>query len=65
MAESCATCKRRLALQRLDYSKGGCEHTDMEGYICLAFAGEGVASWMVGIDANSEQCEVYEPKEDN
>lgn len=62
MKECCATCKRNLKIEKLDYSEGGCKHSHPEGFICLAFAYEGVASWMVGSDPENEMCEVYAPK---
>lgn len=64
MKECCANCRRRYKLTRFDYSHGGCEHTDMDGYICMAFADEGEAVWMVGLNAETGLCEVFEPKEE-
>ena len=63
MPENCATCRRCYRLEKLDYSKDGCEHTTMDGYVCMAFADEGLACWMVGEDMDSGMCECYEPKE--
>lgn len=62
MPENCATCRRCYRLEKLDYSNG-CEHTTMDGYVCMAFADEGLAFWMVGEDIDSGMCECYEPKE--
>ena len=64
MKECCGTCKLRFKLDKSDYSKGGCVHTDMEGYICMAFANEGIAEWMVGLEEEHEMCECYQPKEE-
>ena len=64
MKECCANCRRRYKLTRFDYSNGGCEHTDMDGYICMAFADESEAVWMVGLNAETGLCEVFEPKEE-
>ena len=61
--ENCKTCNKHLDLVKLDYSKGGCEHTDQEGFICLAFASEGTACWMVGQDENTGFCECYTRKQ--
>jgi hypothetical protein len=55
----CVTCKNRFDLSRYDYSHGGCEHTDMDGFICMAFADEHTAIWMVGISEDTEGCECY------
>lgn len=60
--DCCATCKRRLALNKFDYSEDGCTHSEPEGFACLAFASEGVVVWMVGTDEAAGMCECYEPK---
>lgn len=64
MKECCANCRRRYKLTRFDYSHGGCEHTDMDGYICMAFADERQAVWMVGLNAEKALCELFEPKKE-
>ena len=56
--ECCDTCKLRYEIQRWDYSHGGCEHTNPEGHVCMAFRSEGIAVWMVG---NTGMCEAYTP----
>lgn len=63
MMECCNTCKRKMRLEKLDYSQGGCKHTDMEGFACLALASEGVISWMVGLRGDG-MCEEYVPMEE-
>ena len=55
----CNNCKYKLSIEKLDYSKGGCIHTKMDGFICLAFADEGVANWMLGICPESGMCECF------
>jgi len=62
--ESCKNCKRRYRLRKNDYSQGGCEHSDMEGYVCMCLSREGIAEWMVGLNDEDEICECYSPKED-
>jgi len=62
--ECCDTCKYKLHLVRFDYSHGGCEHTDMDGYVCMAFASEGEAVWMIGNCPSIGQCEMWTPKGD-
>ncbi len=57
--ECCANCLHRLKLEKLDYSKQGCEHTDMDGFVCLAFEKNGIAEWMVGLDDEHNMCELY------
>lgn len=64
MKESCANCRRRYKLTKFDYSHGGCEHTDMEGFICMAFASEGEAIWSIGLHENFALCEEYVPREE-
>ena len=56
----CNNCKYKKRLTKYDYSQGGCKHTEMEGYACLApdFVCEGDAIWMVGLDETS-QCECW------
>lgn len=58
--ERCESCKHRYALKEYEYSKFGCADTDMPGYICMAFADEGIAIWMVGSSGNG--CECFSPK---
>ena len=54
---SCANCKLCLDLEILDYSKGGCKHTDVpEEFICLAFMDEGKACLMRGLSRDGK-CE--------
>ena len=63
MKECCANCNRRYKLTKFDYSHGGCEHTNMEGYICMAFADEKQAVWMVGSRENFDVCECFMAEE--
>ena len=62
MDECCANCKLRYDLQQYDYSNGGCVHTVMDGYICMAFNDEGIAVWMIGEDAKTGMCERFKMK---
>ena len=59
MKECCSNCKYCLKLKKSDYSKGGCEHSDMDGFTCLAFASEEVAQWMIGINPDVGHCEAF------
>jgi len=61
MNESCINCKLRYELKKSDYSQGGCIHSNMPGFICMAFADEGIAEWMYGLD-NDGKCECFMPK---
>ena len=65
MTECCATCANRYDLERLDYSKGGCKHEKMDGYICMAFADEGQAMWIIGTYPLEEICECYKARREN
>ena len=60
MNECCENCKHMLSLEELDYRDGGCKHTEMDGFVCLGFADEGLACWMRGIDMKTEICEAYD-----
>lgn len=60
--ECCLNCRYRYMLTKFDYSQGGCEHTAMEGYVCMAFADDGQAVWMAGIDPRSNKCAAYEQR---
>lgn len=63
LRECCDTCRHCYNLEKADYSKGGCVHTDIDGWCCMAFADEGLAVWMTGQDRDKAQCEDYTPKE--
>ena len=62
---ACSNCRYHMTLKKYDYSKGGCRHTDMEGFACMAFAFEGDVIWMVGGDPDNDMCEGWKPKETN
>ena len=62
MDENCRNCRHRLEITKLDYSQGGCKHTDMEGFVCTGLAYEGTAYWMVGLEPEKEMCEMWEGK---
>lgn len=62
--ECCANCRRRYKLVKFDYSHGGCIHTDMDGYVCMAFSDEKEAIWMVGNHEKLNMCECYVPTKD-
>lgn len=51
---NCRNCANRYDLVQFDYTKGGCKHTKMDGFICMAFADERKAIWMVGADYGCE-----------
>ena len=59
--ECCATCTLKYRIEKMDYSKGGCEHSDPDGFICMAFSSEGLACWIVGNDPKQGMCECYCP----
>lgn len=62
MEESCETCARRYRLRKSVYSRSGCETTDVDGYICMCFANDGVALWMTGTIEEYGVCEAYQPR---
>lgn len=59
MKECCENCRNRYKLVKFDYSKRGCQNTDMDGYICMAFAKEKQAIWMIGLQEQNGLCECY------
>lgn len=63
MKECCATCRRQYKLIKFDYSQGSCKHTDMDGYVCMAFADQKQAVWMVGSHEQFDLCKCYLSKE--
>lgn len=62
MEECCKTCGHNLKLTRFDYTDTGCKHTEMEGFICTAFAFEGDAIWMMGLNQEKDLCECFYPR---
>jgi len=64
--ECCNTCIHKLMLEQWDYSKirtDGKWKKLQKGFVCDAFADEGVAVWMLGLDGEG-QCECWESKDD-
>ena len=58
----CARCRYHYPLVKFDYAKGGCEHTDIDGFACLMdISTNGAVIQMVGIDASREFCECFIP----
>ena len=64
MTDGCYNCRFRLELEKWDYRGKGCEHTQMDGFVCLAMADEGVANWMVGLDKDNGKCECWMKREE-
>ena len=58
----CTNCRLKLRLEKWDYSKRGVPKQEQEGYVCLAFANEGLAAQLVGIDPEDGGCEVFVSK---
>ena len=61
--ECCDTCRYKLRLVQYNYSHGGCNHTDMAGYVCMAPEYENEAIWMIGTNPAIGMCECYESKD--
>ena len=58
----CRTCEYRLDGVKSDHTLLGSVidfDSDMDGFICLALAYEGVAYWMLGVDEENGICEMY------
>lgn len=65
MSACCRTCKLRLDGVKSDHTLLGSGidiDSDMDGFICLALAYEGVAYWMLGVDEDIGMCEMYEER---
>ena len=65
MSECCRTCKCRLDGVKSDHTLLGSGidiDSDMDGFICLALACEGIAYWMLGVDEESGICEMYKER---
>ncbi len=62
MKECCSNCKHKMTLTKYDYSHGGCEHTEYEGFACTAFASEGDIIHMVGSNPDKGSCEMFMEK---
>ena len=56
-------CEYRMRAVHYDYSDKGCQHSDMDGFICIAFANEGVSVWMTGLPGDGYYCEMYAKRE--
>jgi hypothetical protein len=48
-----------MDIKKSDYSNGGCEHSEVDGYACLALLHEGVVEWMYGTDKDIGLCECW------
>ena len=62
MQECCETCRNNLQLERWDYTKPNVPKEEMDGYVCLAFASEGLAVQMIGSDPETGRCEMFSQK---
>lgn len=58
--ECCATCRHAYALEEWDFSGKGCAHRSLGGYVCMGFADERKAVWVVGMDSTEWHCEAYD-----
>lgn len=63
LKECCRNCAYFYKLKQSNYSNGGCTHKAMDGFICMAFADEGIAEWMVGTSENG-MCECFSERKD-
>ena len=58
----CNDCRYNLKLEKYDYLHGGCQHSDYDGFACMAFASEGTAVHMVGSNPETKYCECWMPR---
>ena len=65
MKECCNTCARQYKAHKTDFTKLRITEpidSEIDGYICMAFADERIAVLIVGNDPDSAFCEVYTPR---
>lgn len=65
MSACCRTCESHLDGVKSDHTLLGSGidiDSDMDGFICLALAYEGVAYWMLGVDEERGICEMYKER---
>ena len=64
MKECCTNCKNRFDAHKTDFTKLKTDEpidSILDGFICMAFANERVAVWMIGTDEQNGICEMYSP----
>lgn len=65
MKECCANCKLMFKAHKTDFRKLKTDEPidyELEGFICMGLGHERVATWMVGLDAETGLCEMFSPK---
>ena len=65
MKECCKTCRKRLDLEKWDYTdvaNNGVPKTKYDGFVCFAFASEGLAMHSVGGNEEEDMCKMYSEK---
>lgn len=68
MKASCEHCALCYEAHKTDYTKVGTgEEIDsvIDGYICMAFARERIATLMVGLDPTKGMCEMWTERKGN
>ena len=69
MKECCDNCSLCFKLEKWDYSKMKTSRTanewitEQKGYICMLFADDRKALWLVGSDPKEELCECFTRRE--
>lgn len=66
MKECCANCKLMFKAHKTDFNKLDVLEpidSELEGFICMGLGYERVATWIVGLDADTGLCEEFIPKE--
>ena len=61
----CWNCANRKWIERWDYTDvkhQGVPKIAEEGFACLGFADEGIVAKMVGLNENTEYCEMWKEK---
>ena len=63
----CWTCAHRKWIERWDYTdvrKQGVPKTAEEGFACLGLVHEGIVIKMIGLNEDTEYCEMWEERKD-
>lgn len=66
MKECCANCKLKFEAHKTDFRKLKTDDPidyELDGFICMGLGYERVATWIVGLDAETGLCEEFIPKE--
>ena len=64
MDEWCRNCRFYCKLDRVDYSRERYVRLEMDGFVCMESAKDGVVTWLFGVEDDYGMCERFQPRED-